>query len=190
MSRSTAAIPGALPAGVSIRPLEPHADTRGKLVELYRVEWNTGCEAIQWNAVKSDANVLRGVHVHVRHTDYLTVLSGKMILGLHDLRPESRTTGMSCMLSLSEGEPRAVTIPPGVCHGFFFPVPSIFIYAVSEYWDSRDELGCRFDSSELALEWPTIAPVLSERDQSAGTFVQMQKAFGRQRLEFMKRPPE
>lgn len=190
MSRPTVVVPDALPAGVSIRPLDPHVDTRGKLVELYRVEWDTGCEAKQWNAVKSEANVLRGVHVHVRHTDYLTVLSGTMILGLHDLRPESRTTGMSCMLRLGEEEPRAVMIPPGVCHGFFFPVPSIHIYAVSEYWDLRDELGCRFDSGELLLEWPTTTPVLSERDRSAGTFTQMQKAFGRQWLEFIKRTPE
>ena len=42
--------------------------------------------ATQWNMVRSRPNVLRGVHAHRQHIDYLTMVSGIMILGLQDLR--------------------------------------------------------------------------------------------------------
>ena len=54
-----------LPAGVVVRPLESHVDDRGTFTELYRQEWATGVSPIQWNAVRSDGGVLRGVHVHL-----------------------------------------------------------------------------------------------------------------------------
>jgi dTDP-4-dehydrorhamnose 3,5-epimerase len=159
--------------GVQIRALTPHADERGVFTELFRDEWQTGCAAVQWNAVHSRANVLRGVHVHASHDDYLVVLSGVLVLGLHDIRPDSPGAGQSHMLELDAATPRAITIPAGVCHGFYFPVPSLHVYAVSSYWDSRDEMGCRFDCAELGLTWPTGTPHLSRRDDGAGSYHQM-----------------
>ena len=58
----------ALPAGVALRPLRMHRDERGVLTEIFRESW-AGLAAVQWNAVRSAAGVLRGVHVHVRHAD-------------------------------------------------------------------------------------------------------------------------
>ncbi|MCW5745589.1 MAG: dTDP-4-dehydrorhamnose 3,5-epimerase family protein [Alphaproteobacteria bacterium] len=166
-----------LPPGVQVSPLKPHADDRGTFTELFREEWPTGCRAVQWNAVQSRAGVLRGVHVHGDHSDYLVVVSGVLILGLHDIRQNSGFAGWSQTFELDATTPTAVTIPPGVCHGFYFPIASTHIYAVSEYWNARDELGCRFDCAELGLQWPTLSPHLSERDRNAGTYRQMCEAF-------------
>ena len=169
-----------LPDGVHIRPLRPHPDDRGVLTEIFRQEWTVGCDPVQWNVVHSAAGVLRGVHVHVDHSDYLVVIAGVLVLGTHDIRPQSRSGGRSRMVTLEAAEPRAITIPPGVCHGFYFPVPSTLVYAVSAYWNPRDELGCRFDCAELGLQWPNPAPRLSERDRDAGTYQQMRAAFREQ----------
>jgi dTDP-4-dehydrorhamnose 3,5-epimerase len=166
-----------LPAGVQVQPLRPHADARGVFTELFRAEWPTGISPVQWNAVHSEAGVLRGVHVHTRHSDYLTVVTGTMLLGLYDLRRDSPTSGVSAMLTLGEGSHHGVTLPPGVCHGFYFPVPAMTIYAVSHYWDQADELGCRFDDPELGLSWPTATPLLSDRDRVAGSVAEMRAAF-------------
>ena len=146
-------------------------------MELFRHEWELGCEARQWNVVDSRAGVLRGVHVHVTHWDYLTVIAGTLLLGLHDLREDSQTAGLSCFLRLDGDSPRAVSIPPGVCHGFYFPRATVLVYAVSEYWNPADELGCRFDSPELGLEWPETAPILSERDRAASGYDEMRRLY-------------
>ena len=172
-----------LPAGVRILPLKAHPDERGVLTEIFREEWAVGCHPVQWNVMHSAAGVLRGVHVHREHHDYLVVISGVLVLGLHDIRPDSRSAGRSRLLTLDAVAPRAVTIPPGVCHGFYFPVPSTLVYAVSSYWDSRDELGCRFDCAELGLTWPNDAPLLSARDRGAGSYRQMCAAFRKRRDE-------
>jgi dTDP-4-dehydrorhamnose 3,5-epimerase len=57
-----------LPDGVVCRNLVVHRDDRGWISEIFRQEWPTGVAPVQWNAVRSMAGVLRGVHVHVRHT--------------------------------------------------------------------------------------------------------------------------
>jgi dTDP-4-dehydrorhamnose 3,5-epimerase len=165
-----------LPEGVVVRPLTVHADARGSLTEIYRREWGD-CDAVQFNWVNNRANVLRGVHVHVRHADHLVMVSGDMELGLHDLRPWSADFRRSCVLRLEAAEPIAVTIPPGVAHGFYFAKPAILVYATSTYWDAADELGCHWDAPELGLRWQAQDPVLSARDRAAGRYAQMAERF-------------
>lgn len=163
--------------GVGILGFRPYADDRGTFIEVYRDEWVDETQPIQWNVVHSSPNTLRGVHVHVDHHDYLTVLSGSLLLGLHDIRPESPTLGLSDMIGLSAEQPRAILIPPGVCHGFYYLEPTIHLYAVSHYFNPADELGCRFDCPELNLAWPTTAPLLSRRDEAAGGYTTMREKY-------------
>lgn len=153
-----------LPHGVALREITVHADERGTFSELYRAEWETGIEPVQWNFVRSAAGVLRGVHVHVRHGDYLIVVEGAATIGLVDLRPGSPTERLAATVELEGRAPRALAIPPGVAHGFCFDVPSLHVYAVSHYWDPEDELGCRFDDPALGLRWPAVPKLVSERD--------------------------
>ena len=150
--------------GMRLRPLAMHPDRRGMLAELFREEWQTEMKPRQWNAVRSEANVLRGVHVHVKHTDYLTLLQGRASIGLRDLRKRSATSGMAMLLEMSGDALSAITIPPGVAHGFYFHEPSLHIYAVSHYWDLADELGCRWDDPHLGIPWPAGPVTLSDRD--------------------------
>lgn len=154
-----------LPDGVRVLDLIAHRDERGVFTELYREQWETGVAPIQWNAVQSNAGVLRGVHVHSRHDDYLTMAAGRMTLGLCDLRPGSATHMRALTLEIAADQPRAVAIPPGVAHGFYFPEPSVHVYAVSHYWDAADELGCRWDDPGLGIPWAHSQAQLSERDE-------------------------
>lgn len=153
-----------LPAGVELRALEPNRDERGVFTELFREEWAAREPYVQWNAVRSRPGVLRGVHVHVTHHDYLTVVDGEMVLGLCDLRPDSPTHGLGAAITIAAGAPSAVAIPPGVAHGFHFAEPCVHVYAVSHYWDPADELGCRWDDPGLAIPWAIEQPLISPRD--------------------------
>jgi dTDP-4-dehydrorhamnose 3,5-epimerase len=165
-----------LPDGVTLRPLVPHADERGVFTELFRTSWGVGVEPVQWNAVRSGENVLRGIHAHARHSDYLTVPFGRAVVGLHDLRAASPTAGMPAIVELSGDAPSGLSIPPGVAHGFYFLEPSLHVYAVSHEWDPDDELGCRWDDPDLGVEWPCRDPLLSVRDASLGSLSELAQA--------------
>lgn len=155
--------------GVRLRRLTPHPDNRGQFTEAFRREWDTGVDPVQWNIVSSKPGVLRGVHVHPKHTDILIVASGCATIGLSDLRVGSPTEGRATTIRLVGEEPGAITIPPGVAHGFLFHEPTVTIYGVSRYWDVEDELGCHWSDPALGIPWPFSPTLLSERDAHAGS---------------------
>ena len=162
---STAGVRTGLPDGVAVRLLEPHADDRGTFTEIFRAAWDSSIDGVQWNVVRSGAGVLRGVHVHPRHDDYLTVIEGSATIGLLDLREGARDR-VGTTVDLRADTPSAITIPHGVAHGFYFHEPSLHVYAVSSYWSPEDELGCRWDDPGLRIPWPVSEAVISERDAS------------------------
>ncbi|MEW9836524.1 dTDP-4-dehydrorhamnose 3,5-epimerase family protein [Mesorhizobium marinum] len=166
-----------LPHGCTIRDLTTHGDERGSLTEIFRLEWGAGIEPVQWNFVRSTANVLRGVHVHVIHSDYLVCLEGTLVLALSDIRPESPTRGLATTIALKGSSMQAALIPPGVAHGFHFPEPSSLCYSVSHYWNAIDEIGCRWDDPALGLDWQVSDPELSPRDTTAGSAAEMTRQY-------------
>lgn len=159
-----------IPDGVRVLALEDHADERGVFRELYRDAWAAGATPVQWNMAWSKPNVLRGVHVHTDHVDHLTLASGEMFLGLHDFRADSPSRGLSAMLRLLGDDPHLVEIPPGVAHGFFFPIASAHVYGVSRPFEGQDGFACRWDDPGLGFVWPTSTPILSQRDLDADDY--------------------
>jgi len=168
-----------LPKGVLHQPLAPREDERGVFTEMFRDSWSLEVKPVQWNAVSSVANVLRGVHAHWRHADYLTVVAGRATVGLHDLRAGSATEGLAATVELRADRPAGLVVPPGVAHGFYFPEPSVHIYAVDHEWDTADELGCRWDEPELGIDWPCERPLLSPRDEALGSLSELRAAVRR-----------
>lgn len=164
---------GAAPADVAIRRLKPHPDDRGIFTELFRNEWGLGPEPAQWNIVRSEANVLRGVHVHRKHLDYITMIAGEMLLILHDLREESGTHRRTVQLRLRADDPHLVVVPVGVAHGFYFAEPATHLYSVTTAFDGSDEFGCHWTAPELEVDWPCSQPILSRRDREAGSYAAM-----------------
>jgi dTDP-4-dehydrorhamnose 3,5-epimerase len=142
-----------------------HEDSRGCLTELFRREWQLGIDPVQWNFVRSEAGVLRGVHVHARHDDYLVVTTGRATIGIRDLRPGA-AEGRASLVEVSETRMEAIRIPAGVAHGFYFHTPAIHIYSVSHYWDPADELGCHWADPDLGIPWPFKTAVISPRDEN------------------------
>ena len=169
-------LPACLPDDVSVRPLPRHRDDAASTTDVYRRDWPLDIAPVQWNFVSSRPNVLRGVHVHIEHWDYLHVVSGAMLLGLHDMRPRSLTYRLATQLCLEGDRPVSIAIPPGVAHGFYFASATTYIYAMSHYWTPVGELGCRWDDPELGLAWPVSDPVLSPRDAAAPRYFELARA--------------
>jgi dTDP-4-dehydrorhamnose 3,5-epimerase len=156
------------PDGVDLLPLNTHRDERGSLTEIFRSEWCKNFNPCQWNVTRSHQNVLRGVHVHRKHNDYLVVLRGKITVGLHDARAKSRTYRRSATTELFGDEMSVLRVPPGVMHGFYCHEETLYIYGVDAYFDLDDELGCHWADPRLGIKWPCRNPTLSERDIHAG----------------------
>jgi dTDP-4-dehydrorhamnose 3,5-epimerase len=162
-----------LPAGVALAPLPEHADNRGAILELYQIQWDTGVEPVQWNLFSSAPNVLRGMHVHLRHTDYLIVISGSLLVGLRDLRAGSPTDGHAALFELRAEHNVALIIPPGVGHAFYCQQRASMLQGVSHYFDTSDEFGCKWADPDLGIDWPDIEPTVSERDRNAQSMRQL-----------------
>ncbi len=163
--------------GLHVYDLKVQKDDRGALVELWRRSWQDASDLKQWNWVRSEANALRGVHLHVRHDDYLIAIEGEMLLGLHDARRGSGSFGASAVLTLSSDAPCAVQIPVGVAHGFYFKERGAYLYGLSEGWSMQDEFGCAWDDPALNLTWPVLDPLLSPQDAEAGSFDDMVRGY-------------
>lgn len=166
-----------LPAGVTRRPLKTYPDERGDFTEFFRNEWQRSPLPIQWNISRSRPNVLRGVHVHARHWDYLCVIEGGMTIGLHDMRPDDLSARRSATLRLSGDVLEVLAIPPGVAHGFYAINHSTYVIGASSYYDPTDHRRCRWNCPELDIHWQCSEPELSPADRNAPGYSELAAAF-------------
>jgi len=150
--------------GVRVLDLVTHDDQRGDFTELFRQQWFDTPQPVQWSMIRSKANTLRGMHVHVRHSDYLTLPQGEVLFGMFDLRKHSPTFRNSLTLRFTQDQMRLLYIPPGVGHAFYFPVDSIIVCSATHYFDSTDDLPCRWDDQAMGLFPDIQSPILSDRD--------------------------
>jgi dTDP-4-dehydrorhamnose 3,5-epimerase len=158
-----------LPPGVRVRELPQREDDRGFLVELTSTTLGDDAHPAQWNVLRSTANTLRGMHVHVRHTDWLTAVEGGVVVGLVDLRSGTTDDAPRATVRMDAALPQVLTIPPGVLHGIYTPDGSVILNGLSHEFDPADDLAVRFDDPAVALDWPVVDPVLSPRDRAAPT---------------------
>lgn len=158
----------------AVVPAKPNPDARGCLYEIYRAEWPGAFATVQWNACVSKAGSVRGVHVHVDYDEYYTLLVGRGLLGLHDIRRQSPTFGRSVTAEWRADDKCAVVIPRGVAHVLWFAEDAVLAFGLSSYWNSEiDVVGCRWDDPALAFEMPDGAKSVSQRDSDSGTYQEM-----------------
>lgn len=166
--------PGVLPPGVTLRPLPVYPDARGRIGEFFPATATGEFPPAQWAFGVNEANVIRGMHVHLRHRDWMVVLDGMLWAGLCDLRAGSPVRGRGVLLPLPAAAPAALHIPPGVAHGFFSPARSVFALGADRAYDLADELGCQWNDPGLGIDWPVAGPpLLSARDQALPPLVEL-----------------
>lgn len=155
-------------AGIKFARLRAYADERGRFVETFRKGWfpERTWEIVQTNRSDSVAGVLRGLHFHAHQVDYWYVPSGRIRVGLADLRRSSPTFRASQVVEIGDHNQMGVFIPVGVAHGFFALTDATLTYLVDNYYDGADEFGVAWNDPELAVPWLVDAPILSGRDRA------------------------
>lgn len=155
--------------GVRFRHLDMRHDKRGSFTEVFKEDWDVGITPVQWSVVTSSANVFRGMHLHLRHDEYVAAIAGQMLVGLHDSRPESPTHGSWSLYELNGDDLACLTFPRGVLHGWYFPVAGMHLQAVSESYDNYyadDNWGCLWSDPALNIRWPFKDPILDAKSAS------------------------
>jgi len=164
------------PLGVTVSMLRPHHDRRGWLMEAFRDGWAPGVEGSQVNLTWSRGGTLRGSHVHGVHADYFVAISGRVVVGIKDVRKRSPTFGLTALVELDAAAPSAMTVPPGVLHGLYFPVDSYLLTVESHVYDPEEEIRCRWDDPALGIRWPFTTPILSDADAQGQSYHEMMAA--------------
>lgn len=162
----TAWLPTSIP-GALRRRIDTFADERGSFREIWRASQTDDFEErmVQANLSRSRAGVLRGMHFHRRQVDVWTVIEGRALAALTDVRPALAGDGgpMTELIELRPGD--VLFIPRLVAHGFWALEELALMYLVSNEFDGTDELGFAWDDAQAGIAWPAGEPILSARDQ-------------------------
>lgn len=155
--------------GVQTVPIPVYGDDRGAFCESFRREWFPFVDwtNIQMNRSISKPGVLRGLHYHFHQIDYWFLMSGRIRVGLADLRPDSPTFQAGATLDIDADDPVGLYIPEGVAHGFYAQTDVILTYVVNQYYNGgADENGVVWNDPDLGVNWDVDAPILSDRDRN------------------------
>ena len=156
-------------------------DTRGAFVETYHQERyrDAGITAafVQDNFSWSQANVLRGLHYQLSRPQgkLVMVVEGRVFDVAVDIRKGSPTFGRWHGVELSAENGRQLYIPSGYAHGFcVLSERAGFMYRCTDYYNPSDERGIRWNDPQLAIDWPVVNPLVSQKDQAYKTLTEMQ----------------
>ncbi|MEP7060674.1 MAG: dTDP-4-dehydrorhamnose 3,5-epimerase family protein [Actinomycetota bacterium] len=156
-------------SGILLHDLTTFTDERGAFTETFRQEWLPDGEpaVVQSNLSRSRAGVVRGMHFHRSQRDWWVVLEGVAFVALCDLRSGSRRGTVATELFDDGAGLTAISIPPGVAHGFCAVSDVALQYMVTAYHDGSDELGFAWDDPDAAIPWPVAQPIVSDRDRTS-----------------------
>ena len=116
----------------------------------------------------SKKNVIRGLHFQEKKPQgkFISVIKGKIIDVVVDLRKNSKTYGKHFKIILSERNCTSVYIPTGFAHGFGgLEKENIVIYSCTSYRYKKGERGILWNDKVLRINWGIKKPILSLKDK-------------------------
>lgn len=126
---------------------------------------------------------LRGLHWQAEphgETKMVRCTSGAIFDVVVDIRPESSTFGSWLGLTLTAENHWALYIPTGFAHGFVTLTRDAEVfYQMSDFFYPNLARGIRWSDETLNIKWPIQIDVVSERDDSLPSFVDVLPAIRR-----------
>jgi|TARA_B110000003_G_scaffold135713_1_gene137621 dTDP-4-dehydrorhamnose 3,5-epimerase len=154
-------------------------DNRGYFLELYKrkiIKKDFPFTCISY----SKKNVIRGLHLQTKNTQakYVSVLKGKILDVVVDLRKNSKTYGKTFKIILSEKNSKSLYIPEGFAHGFCgLEKENYMLYSCSNYRDKESEIGIIWNDKNLKIKWPKIKAIISKKDKNNISFEEFNNKF-------------
>ena len=136
---------------------------------------------VQDNESKSSKGVLRGLHFQeppFEQGKLVRVARGAVIDVSVDIRKDSATYGKWAAFELSEHNKRMLWIPSGFAHGFVtLENDTIFIYKCTNMYNRDSENSIIWNDPDLNVDWGVENPIISDKDQKAPSFRDMNSPF-------------
>lgn len=162
-----------LPGVLLIEP-DVHKDARGFFLETFHArryaEGGVLGPFVQDNHSHSTRGTLRGLHAQLARPQgkLVRAVSGEMFDVAVDIRRGSPSFGRWVGTTLSGANFRQLYVPPGFAHGFCVLSDEVDVeYKCTAFYDAADEISLLWNDPELAIRWPSDAPILSEKDARA-----------------------
>ena len=153
-----------------------HKDSRGYFFESFKLKLNKDngfiTDFVQDNEVYSKKGVLRGLHYQLNNPQgkLVRVVVGAILDVAVDIRVGSPTFGKYEMVELSSENKKMFYIPEGFAHGYLVTSPeSIVIYKCTDFYDSSDEYGIKWNDITIGIDWDYYSPIISEKDKRLPT---------------------
>ena len=166
--------------GLKIIQQKNNTDSRGNLREIFKKK------IIKWDnlvfdyATTSKKNVLRGFHFQYKYQQakFVSVIKGKILDCVIDLRKNSKTFGKSYKIVLSEKNCKSLYIPEGFAHAYFsYSNLNIIYYKLSNYYKPEFESGIVWNDNFTNIRWPIKKPLVSNKDKKLLTFSKFKKSY-------------
>ena len=159
--------------GVKILTPIIHRDHRGSFFETFKStifrSYGLPDNFVQDNQVRSDQNVLRGLHYQLSYPQgkLVQVVSGSILDVAVDIRVGSATFGEHLAVKLSSKNKKMFYIPEGFAHGYIvLSKVSIVLYKCTNIYNPGDEYGIKWDDPDLDIKWGNTFPLVSEKDNN------------------------
>ena len=166
--------------GLKIIQQKNNSDPRGSLRETFRKKIISWDELVFDYATTSKKDVLRGFHFQhkFQQAKFVSVLKGKILDCVIDLRKGSKTFGKSYKIELSEKNCKSLYIPEGFAHAYYsYSNLNIIYYKLSNYYKPKFESGILWNDSSIKIKWPKKNPLVSKKDKKLLTLKKFIKVY-------------
>ncbi len=159
--------------GLKIIKGKNYYDSRGFFKEIFIKKKLKIHKPIFWCMSKSKKNVLRGLHIQTKNSQekFVSVVKGKILDVVVDLRKNSKTFGKNFKTILSEKNAKSLLIPAGCAHGFLgIETENIVLYSNNNYRSKISETGILWNDKKLKIRWPKKKFIISKKDKNNPSF--------------------
>ena len=166
---------------LKIIKLKKNKDSRGYLAETYNKKLIGGKELIFDYKVISKKNIFRGFHFQYKfqQVKLISVLKGKILDCVIDLRKNSKTFGKTFKIILSEKNNLSLYVPSGFAHSYLtLDKKNIVYYKLSNYYAPKFESGILWNDRDLKVKLPIKKPKVSKKDKTLPSFNDFCKNYG------------
>ena len=149
-----------------------NVDLRGSLRETFNKKILNRSFVFEY-CTTSKANALRGFHFQYKfqQAKFVSVLKGKILDYVIDLRKNSKTFGKTFKIVLSDKNCLSLFIPEGFAHAYYsYDKFNIVYYKLTNFYKPSFESGINLMDKTLKLKWPKKKFNISKKDSELKSF--------------------
>tara|TARA_Y100000590_G_scaffold448614_1_gene585559 strand:- start:3035 stop:3562 length:528 start_codon:yes stop_codon:yes gene_type:complete len=154
-------------------------DKRGYFKEIYKKKIIKKENFIFDCFSYSKKKTLRGLHFQSKNSQakLLTVVQGKILDVVVDLRKNSKTFGKYFKIIISDNSDFSIFIPKGFAHGFLCLSSKCAIYyKCTNYRHIKSEKVLLWNDKKLKIKWGIKKPIMSKKDKNGTSFTEIIKS--------------